>query len=786
MDKFTPKDLLSPSLSEELVDSNDKGLASPFFTYQLNKSIQSENAKLFAHHQFDQTSKLKPEDFRSLSSEVLEKLSENFAKTSLQENQLQEELTELLNTLKKCCQLRQKHINASLQNINDGPQNKEDWEIYPPPPPPHWSPKDNPSSHPDNRFRFEDCKIPEECSKVFGMDDAGLYRVYNSQEDLENGKYLYEVPSIKEHFSDLEFILQIISDGPTKSFAYRRIRYLESKFQLYSLLNEYQELAASKGVPHRDFYNVRKVDTHIHHSACMNQKHLLRFIKAKLKKCPDDVVIFRDNKHLTLAQVFESLNLTSYDLSIDTLDMHAHKDSFHRFDKFNLKYNPIGESRLREIFLKTDNYVKGKYLAELTKEVVNDLESSKYQMAEYRLSIYGRTADEWDKLAEWVIDNELVFHNVRWLIQLPRLYNVYHSSGNVQNFEDVIRNVFKPLYEVTQNPKSHPKLHVFLQRVVGFDSVDDESKPERRIHHKFPLPKQWDTRHNPPYSYYIYFMYANLVSLNHWRKDRNFNTFMLRPHSGEAGDTDHLASTFLTSFGISHGILLRKVPVLQYLFYLEQIPIHMSPLSNNALFLNYERNPFHSYFQRGLNVSLSTDDPLQFHFTKEPLIEEYSVAAQIWKLSPTDMCEISRNSVLQSGFELNIKKHWLGENCHKPGPMGNNVQKTNVPDIRVSYRYETWMDEVNMIKHQGVIKSMPGSGSLNSPLTDFNLGMPKLNLDHHTGNSGLANQHKFAHPIEATAAMLVPGLIKSPNIAIARKLAQEDGMENFNDDDCEI
>ena len=80
-----------------------------------------------------------------------------------------------------------------------------------------------------------------------------------------------------------------------------------------------------------------------------------------------DVVIFRDGAELTLQQVFESLNLTAYDLSIDTLDMHAHQDSFHRFDKFNLKYNPIGESRLREIFLKTDNYIKGRYLAELTK-----------------------------------------------------------------------------------------------------------------------------------------------------------------------------------------------------------------------------------------------------------------------------------------------------------------------------------------------------------------------------------------------------------------------------------
>ena len=78
--------------------------------------------------------------------------------------------------------------------------------------------------------------------------------------------------------------------------------------------------------------------------------------------------------------MFESLGLSAYDLSIDTLDMHAHQDSFHRFDKFNLKYNPIGESRLREIFLKTDNHIKGRYLAELTKELMTDLEQSKYQV----------------------------------------------------------------------------------------------------------------------------------------------------------------------------------------------------------------------------------------------------------------------------------------------------------------------------------------------------------------------------------------------------------------------
>lgn len=44
-----------------------------------------------------------------------------------------------------------------------------------------------------------------------------------------------------------------------KSFCYRRLSYLSSKFQLHVLLNELRELASQKAIPHRDFYNIRKV-----------------------------------------------------------------------------------------------------------------------------------------------------------------------------------------------------------------------------------------------------------------------------------------------------------------------------------------------------------------------------------------------------------------------------------------------------------------------------------------------------------------------------------------------
>lgn len=261
----------------------------------------------------------------------------------------------------------------------------------------------------------------------------------------------------------------------------------------------------------------------------------------------------------------------------------------------------------------------------------------------------------------------------------------------------MLDNVFIPLFEVTVDPGSHPQLHVFLQQVVGFDIVDDESKPERRPNKHMPSPSQWDIIFNPAYAYYAYYVYANLYSLNKLRESKGMTTIKFRPHSGEAGDLDHLAATFLLSHNIAHGNNLRRSPALQYLYYLAQIGLCMSPLSNNSLFLDYHRNPFPMFFSRGLNVSLSTDDPLQIHLTKEALVEEYSIAAQVWKLSPCDLCEIARNSVYQSGFSHALKSHWVGKNYYKRGPEGNDVHKTNVPHMRVEFRHEVWKEEMQYV-----------------------------------------------------------------------------------------
>lgn len=553
-------------------------------------------------------------------------------------------------------------------------------------------------TQPKNPFVEENLKnLPKSFSK--GKSFGELYQRVNGIYVCMDDKFLshkIEIPTRQEYFTDLAFFARMLGEGPLKTFCYKRLQFLQGKFQMHLQLNETRELAESKNVPHRDFYNCRKVDTHIHAASSMTQKHLLRFMKKTLKNNSNDEVL----PGKTLGEVFSDLGISAYDLSVDALDMHADRNLFHRFDRFNAKYNPCGMSDLRQIYIKTDNFSGGKFFAGITKEVLLDLEDSKYQHIEPRISIYGRCKDEWTKLANWFWDHKVWSENAVWMIQIPRLYDVYRKSNTpgIKCFADMMTNIFEPLFEVTLDPSVNPKLFRLLETISGFDSVDDESKNEIiGKYMQMPDAEVWTSKMNPPYVYYNYYMYANIASLNQLRKSLKLNTFAFRPHCGEAGSPMHLASSFMLAQNISHGLVLRKAPFLQYLYYLCQVGIAMSPLGNNHLFLQYQRSPVMDYFRTGLNISLSTDDPLQFHLTREALMEEYSVAAQVFKMSPCDQCELARNSVKMSGFDRKQKQFWIGMNYQLEGEAGNDINRTNVPNIRIRYRYETLCDELNII-----------------------------------------------------------------------------------------
>ena len=66
-----------------------------------------------------------------------------------------------------------------------------------------------------------------------------------------------------------------------------------------------------------------QVDTHIHAAACMSQKHLLTFIQTTYQTEAERVVLEKGGQRMTLREVFHSLDMDPYDLTVDSLDVHA-------------------------------------------------------------------------------------------------------------------------------------------------------------------------------------------------------------------------------------------------------------------------------------------------------------------------------------------------------------------------------------------------------------------------------------------------------------------------------
>ncbi|KAF3856365.1 hypothetical protein F7725_017088 [Dissostichus mawsoni] len=88
---------------------------------------------------------------------------------------------------------------------------------------------------------------------------GGVVHVYTKKTNMDKSTELdLTYPDLTEYIGDMNVMMSLIINGPVKSFCYRRLQYLSSKFQMHILLNEMKELAAQKKVPHRDFYNIRK------------------------------------------------------------------------------------------------------------------------------------------------------------------------------------------------------------------------------------------------------------------------------------------------------------------------------------------------------------------------------------------------------------------------------------------------------------------------------------------------------------------------------------------------
>ena len=113
----------------------------------------------------------------------------------------------------------------------------------------------------------EEAKKQEE---EFGFEELnGVFHAWSGPKTSPTQQFA--APTRAEYSAALSSILELSGSGPVRSFCHNRLHLLEARFNLHSLLNHDLENLAQKAVPHRDFYNVRKIDNHVHASAMMNQ-----------------------------------------------------------------------------------------------------------------------------------------------------------------------------------------------------------------------------------------------------------------------------------------------------------------------------------------------------------------------------------------------------------------------------------------------------------------------------------------------------------------------------------
>ena len=70
------------------------------------------------------------------------------------------------------------------------------------------------------------------------------------------------------------------------------------------------------------------------------------------------------------------------------------------------------------------------------------------------------------------------------VVQIPRLYDIYKAQGIIENFEQLLENIFIPLFEVTVNPNTHPQLHLFLKTVSPLEQRLATSSADLGLFHR--------------------------------------------------------------------------------------------------------------------------------------------------------------------------------------------------------------------------------------------------------------------------------------------------------------
>ena len=135
----------------------------------------------------------------------------------------------------------------------------------------------------------------------------------------------------------------------------------------------------------------------------------------------------------------------------------------------------------------------------------------------------------------------------------------------------------------------------------------------------------------------------------------------LTAHAGESvGPSSIWAALSIGAERIGHALSAQLDPELLDLLAERQIPLELNVTSNlrTGCCSSIETHPVHMYFERGLMITLNSDDPPMFGST---LLDEYVLVHQQFELSLDHMRELAANSVEASFLPPTRKLALLGE-----------------------------------------------------------------------------------------------------------------------------
>jgi adenosine deaminase/aminodeoxyfutalosine deaminase len=122
------------------------------------------------------------------------------------------------------------------------------------------------------------------------------------------------------------------------------------------------------------------------------------------------------------------------------------------------------------------------------------------------------------------------------------------------------------------------------------------------------------------------------------------NGMRLTAHAGEiAGPESVWGALNLGAERIGHGLHAWHDPELLDVLNVRQVPLEICITSNlrTGACASLERHPVHMYFDRGLMITLNSDDPALFGSN---IAQEYALAQQAFGFSDEHLRELARNS----------------------------------------------------------------------------------------------------------------------------------------------